>query len=255
MQGFLVGWRYKFERSLKEEKLRILKNAGSFEIITPPGMSVRECLENELFIIEKVDRVYRRRPAKEGIVEIKKLIRQRLKLGHEAVIEHGRMIVLFNNISRGMTHEGVRHRLASFAQESTRYVDYSKEMECVVPPHRDENEKVELENGKRISVAEMLAEYEKFYRALRKKGWKPEDARQILPIGIKSSLVVNTNFRQWRHMFELRTAKAVHWEIRGVMDNLLDHVKPILSPVFDDFQEAGVDENGLRYFEKKEDFF
>jgi len=53
----------------------------------------------------------------------------------------------------------------------------------------------------------------------------------------------------------MRTSKYAHWEIRGIMCKLLDYVKPILSPVFDDFVEAGVDEKGLRYFEKKEDFF
>ena len=235
--------------------MKILKNAGGFEIITPRQMSVPEFLENQLFIIEKVDRVYRRRRPKEKISEIREIIRERLKRGHESVIEHGWMTVLFNNVSRGMTHEGVRHRLASFAQESTRYIDYRETMECVVPSHWNENEKVEIENGRKISAVEMLTEYEKFYQALRKKGWKPEDARQLLPIGIKSPIVITTNFREWRHIFELRTAKDAHWEIRRVMCNLLDHVKPILSPVFDDFQEAGVDENGLRYFEKKEDFF
>ena len=104
-------------------------------------------------------------------------------------------------------------------------------------------------------MAEMFAEVEKFYRGLRKAGWVPEDARQILPIGIKSQIVISANFREWRHIFTMRTSRRAHWEMRRVMGNLLEYVKPILSPLFDDFVEAGVDENGLRYFEKKEDFF
>jgi thymidylate synthase (FAD) len=100
----------------------------------------------------------------------------------------------------------------AISQESTRYVDYVKtgegpdlerfEFKCIVPPHRDEHQKIKLEDGREMSVVEMLEEYEKFYRALRKAGWIPQDARQVLPIGIKSQIVISANFREWRHILQ-----------------------------------------------------
>lgn len=241
--------------------MKIMKNAGGFTILTP----ISE-LKDQLLRIEKAGKTCYQSEKKEITEETaKKFIHMLLKRGHESVIEHSNMTVQFNNLSRGFTHEQVRHRLTAISQESTRYVDYAKkgegpdlekfQLKCVVPPHRDENERVLLEDGRQMSLAEMFAEYEKFYRGLRKAGWIPEDARQILPIGIKSQIVISANFREWRHIFKMRTSKYAHWEIRGIMCKLLDYVKPILSPVFDDFVEVGVDENGLRYFEKKEDFF
>ena len=171
------------------------------------------------------------------------------------------MIVKFFNISRGFTHEQVRHRLTAISQESTRYVDYAKkgqgpdlekfQLKCVVPAHQDENKKVILEDGQQISMKEMFMEIEKFYRGLRQAGWVPQDARQILPIGTKSEIVISANFREWRHIFEMRTSKHAHWEIRKVMGDLLEEIKTIVPIIFDDFLEAGIDKNNLRYFEKK----
>jgi len=241
--------------------MKILKDAGSFVILTP----ISE-LRAQLLRIERAGRTCYQSEKKEITEETAgKFFRMLLKRGHESVIEHSNMVVRFDNLSRGFTHEQVRHRLTAISQESTRYVDYAKEgkgpdlekfqLKCVVPPHRDENEKVLLEDGRMMSIAEMFAEIERFYRGLRKAGWVPQDARQILPIGIKSQIVISANFREWRHIFKMRTSKYAHWEIRRVMCNLVDHLRPILSPVFDDFVEAGVDDNGLRYFEKKEDFF
>ena len=238
--------------------MQILKSAGSFVILTP-----EKELRAQLPRIERAGRTCYQSEAKRITEETaKKFVRTILKRGHESVIEHSSMIVQFNNISRGFTHEQVRHRLTAISQESTRYVDYAKEgkgpnleefqLKCVVPPHRDENEKVvlEVEDGRMMSISEMFIEYEKFYRALRKAGWAPQDARQVLPIGIKSQIVISANFREWRHIFFMRTQKTAHWEIREVMGNLLEKVKTIIPVIFDDFVEMGLDSNGLRYFEK-----
>ena len=234
--------------------MKILKNAGTFFVLTP-----KEELRAQLLRIEEAGRTCYQSGRKEITKETaRKFFSMLLNRDHVSVIEHSYMTVRFDNLSRGFTHEQVRHRLTAISQESTRYVDYAREgegpdlekfqLKCVVPPHRDENKKVELEDGRKMSIVEMFAEYEKFYRGLRKAGWVPQDARQILPIGIKSQIVISANFREWRHIFTLRTAKSAHWEIRRVMCNLLDFIQPILSPVFDDFVEAGKDENGLRYF-------
>jgi len=238
--------------------MRILKNAGSFIILTP-----EKELRVQLLRIEKAGRTCYQSEKKEITTEsAAKFVRMILKRGHESVIEHSNMTVQFNNVSRGFTHEQVRHRLTAISQESTRYVDYAKEgkgpdlenfqLKCVVPPHRNENEKIALEDGRMMSISEMFAEHESFYRALRKAGWLPQDARQVLPIGIKSQIVISANFREWRHIFTMRTQEAAHWEIRKVMGDLLEKVKTIIPGIFDDFVEAEKpDQNGLRYFEKR----
>ncbi len=236
--------------------MKILKNAGSFVILTPK----RELL-NQLLRIERAGHTCYQADRKVTIETAQKFCKMLISRGHYSVIEHSNMIVKFSNVSRGFTHEQVRHRLTSISQESTRYVDYAKkgkgpdlskfQIKCVVPPHRNENEKVELEDGRKMSITEMFTEIEKFYRALRKANWFPEDARQILPIGIKSEIVISANFREWRHIFKMRTSQYAHWEIRRVMCNLLEKVQSIIPVIFDDFIEAGVDQNGSRYFEQK----
>ena len=238
--------------------MQILKNLGSFVILTP-----EKELQAQLLRIERAGRTCYQSEKKEITTEsAANFVRMILKRGHESVIEHSNMTVQFNNISRGFTHEQVRHRLTAISQESTRYVDYAKEgkgpdlenfqLKCVVPPHRDENEKIALEDGRMMSISEMFAEHEKFYRALRKAGWLPQDARQVLPIGIKSQIVISANFREWRHIFTMRTQETAHWEIRKVMGDLLEKVKTIIPEIFDDFVEAEKpDQNGLRYFEKR----
>jgi len=238
--------------------MQILKNLGSFVILTP-----EKELQAQLLRIERAGRTCYQSEKKEITTEsAANFVRMILKRGHESVIEHSNMTVQFNNVSRGFTHEQVRHRLTAISQESTRYVDYAKEgkgpdlenfqLKCVVPPHRDENEKIALEDGRIMSISEMFAEYESFYRALRKAGWLPQDARQVLPIGTKSQIVISANFREWRHIFTMRTQETAHWEIRKVMGDLLEKVKTIIPEIFDDFVEAEKpDQNGLRYFEKR----
>lgn len=238
--------------------MKILKDKGTFEILTP-----KEELQRQLHRIVGAGRVCYQ-SNKTSPKEDEYFIRSLLRRGHESVIEHSNMTVRFDNVSRGFTHELVRHRLVAYSQESTRYVDYAKEgeeadldkfqLKCVVPPHQDEHEEIVCHPQKTtnyvLSLEEMFLVIESFYRGLRKAGWPPEDARQILPIGIKSQIVVSANLREWRHIFHLRTALAAHWEIRNVMCLLLDQVKAFIPVIFEDFVEAGVDRKGIRYFEK-----
>lgn len=234
--------------------MELLQNAAEFEILTPP-----EELKAQMLRIERAGRTcyqsYRNDITEESS---KNFVNMLVKRGHLSVIEHSLMTVRFSNVSRGFTHEMVRHRLASFSQESTRYVDYAKkgakkidldnfQVKLTSPPHQDPEKKVELSDGTKLSFKEMGEQVEEFYRALRKSGWKPEDARQILPIGIKAEIIVSANFREWHHIFSLRTTRFAHWEIRGVMIDLLKEVQPILSPIFDEFEVAGNDKDGNEY--------
>lgn len=155
-----------------------------------------------------------------------------LKRDHGAVIEH--MFASFRIIcDRGVTHEIVRHRLASYCQESTRYVDYNKEDgktggHCVfvIPPwvNVPEGEYVEDQcldtNAENGWFHAMLAS-EATYRVVSALGWKPEQARSVLPNSTKTEIVMTTNMREWRHFLKLRTAKAAHPQMREVANMIL----------------------------------
>ena len=224
--------------------MKILKNAGTFEVLINP--------ENVIENIAKVARTCYQSHDKTSPESDEKLVANLLGRGHHAMLEFSLMAVRFNDISRGFTHEMVRHRLCSFAQESTRYVDES-DLHVVVPPHKDENEKAHLvvdsydsKDGKNHynTLASCLHNNEQTYAALRKNGWKPEDARQVLPIATRSQIVVGANLREWRHIFKMRCDKYAHWEIRGVMLDLLDWCKKNVPLVFDDFEYFTLTDEG-----------
>lgn len=234
--------------------MRIIEITKRFKILTPAGE-----LKKQFLRIEKAGRTCYQSENKEITNKTaEKFIKMLLRSGHESVLEHSSMTVKFFDVSRGFTHELVRHRLASFSQESTRYVDYAKkgggadldnfEVQFIMPPHRDKQQEILLKDGRTIIPEDMVVEFEMYYRGLRKAGWVPEDARQFLPIGIKSEIVISANFREWRHIFAMRTAKPAHWEIRGVMSELLREVRNIVPLIFDDFVEEGMDSKGVPFF-------
>jgi len=234
--------------------VKILKGQGSFEIYETP-----EELRVQLLKIERVGRTCYQSEREPITMETAiKFSRMLVSRHHYPLWNFGFMTVKFVHCSRGFTHELVRHRLAAYAQESTRYVDYSGgdepdlkhfELKCIVPPHHDENEKITLDDGRIMTCLEMLGETERFYRGLRSAGWLPDAARQLLPTAIKADIWIETNFTEWRHIFEMRTQLAAHWEIRAVMCALLEAVQKIIPVIFDDFVLAGTDKNGLRYYE------
>lgn len=234
-------------------QMQLLTNPGDYEILTPI-----EELKKQLLRIESAGRTcYQSESKPITDASAENFIRMLLGKGHESVIEHSSLSVKFTGASRGFTHEMVRHRLASPSQESTRYVDYARpgkldlegfSLKCVAPAHKDANKKVTLPDGRELSLSDMFAQVEMFYRALRQDGWVPQDARQILPIGIESELVVTANFREWRHIFKMRTTKPAHWEIRSLMVCLLKELKTTIPIIFHDFKEAGVDSNNVSYF-------
>lgn len=234
---------------------KVMQDEGNSEILTP-----EDFLGQQIMLIEKAGRTcYQSKRGNITMDTATKFVLMLIRRGHESVLEHSIMTVRFDDCSRGFTHEQVRHRLTAISQESTRYVDYAKgevdleqfQLQCIAPPHCDPNEPILLEDGRTLSMTEMFAEYEKFYRGLRQANWRPEEARQALPIGLKSEIVISANLREWRHIFFMRTSKFAHWEIRRVMGNLLETVQGIIPAMFEDFHEAGDDKNGLRYFEQR----
>jgi len=214
---------------------KILQNAGSHRIL---AIMADINGENPLHLIELAGRTAYQSREKITDDSAARFVEMLRKRGHESVIEHSCMTVEFNDVSRGFTHELVRHRLAAYTQESTRYVDES-DFRVVIPPDEDKDEKLvelNLQNGAKIQISfqEWMDLNEQMYRGLRKAGWIPEDARQVLPIGIKAQIVITANFREWRHIFKLRTAPGAHWEIREVMKNLLADAKGRVPIIFDD---------------------
>jgi len=214
--------------------MEILQDSGSFEILAITDLvnierAGRTCYQSAVGL-----------PTEKSAEKFTEMIISR---GHESVLEHSTMTVAFDGCSRGFTHELVRHRLASFSQESTRYVDYTRpdeidldrfELKVVCPPHKDPDEKLFVGEEGEYSFRDIANCIEGFYRGLRKAGWEPEDARQILPIGTRSRIVVTANFREWRHIFKLRTAPEAHWEIRSVMTKLMHEARGKVPVVFDE---------------------
>ncbi|MBD5398388.1 FAD-dependent thymidylate synthase [bacterium] len=156
------------------------------------------------------------------------------KRGHESVIEHYNITVRFI-CNRGFTHELVRHRLAAYSQESTRYCNYTKDKFgseiTVIKPFEIE------ENTKEFDLWKSAMENaEKSYMAMMENGSKPENARGVLPIDIKTEIVITTNLREWKHIFELRTSKAAHPSMRELMIPLLKEFQSKIPVIFDNIE-------------------
>lgn len=168
----------------------------------------------------------------------RKFIKGIIKRGHESVIEHCSITVRVI-CDRGVSHEIVRHRLASYSQESTRYCNYSKdkfsnEITYIKPCFWDENNE---ENAKKYEVWKNTMEFiEKKYMELLELGAKPEEARSVLPNSLKTEIVMTMNLREWRHFFKLRTSKASHPQMREIAIPLLEKFKELVPVVFDDIQ-------------------
>ena len=163
-----------------------------------------------------------------------KFVAMIIKSGHESVIEHEKLSILFV-CDRGVSHEIVRHRIASFSQESTRYCNYSKdkfgnELTFITPVWITSN-KVEPDENIYLNA---LNNAEIAYFSLLNKGWTPQQARAVLPNSLKTEIVVTANMREWRTIFKQRTSKAAHPQMREIMCPLLDELKTLIPVLFDD---------------------
>jgi len=157
-----------------------------------------------------------------------------IKRGHEAMIEHGNITVRFIT-DRGVTHELVRHRLASFAQESTRYVKYDGDMEFIRPVFNwAMNRPAGQTTYQFYKWRDQMISSETTYKVLLNSGCSPQEARSVLPNSLKTEIVVTANIREWRHIFKLRTASAAHPQIRELMIPLLNELKLIAPVLFED---------------------
>ena len=168
----------------------------------------------------------------------KVFVRKLIERGHESVLEHGSITVRFV-CDRGISHEIVRHRIASFSQESTRYCNYSNDrfrnnITFIKPCFLDEG----TGGYKLWKQAMFIAEKE--YFELLKLGCTPQEARSVLPNSIKTEIVMTANLREWRHFLKLRTAKAAHPQMRELTVPLLKELQERIPVVFDDIKEDNI---------------
>lgn len=209
--------------------MRIIK--PSYEILT----DISEGGLEELRKIERIGRICYKSEGKitpdgeSAKIFVKKLIER----GHEAMIEHVSLSVLFV-CDRGVSHELVRHRIASFAQESTRYCNYSKEGKfpdgvTFIEPFFYADDPSKYREWK--TACEDCEFW--YFRALE-RGAKPQEARTVLNNSVKTEIVVTCNLREWRQIFRLRTAPGAHPQMRELMVPLLSELKKKLPIVFDD---------------------
>lgn len=154
-----------------------------------------------------------------------------IKRGHESVLEHEKITVSVI-CDRGVTHELVRHRIASYSQESTRYCNYcdekfGSELTFIKPCFWEEND------PRFFIWSEQMREVEKAYNRLISNGATPQEARSVLPNSLKTEIVITMNIREWRYFFKLRTSSVAHPQMREIATMLLSEFKKI--PVlFDD---------------------
>lgn len=236
----------------------------SYEILT----DISEGSIKELKLIEKCARVSYRSEDKitEDDKSAKKLIAMLIKNGHESCLEHSILTVVFT-CDRAIANELVRHRLASFTQESTRYVNVmaeklgaNGEMQVILSEElqigmtinelASSGEKyeeiaddlsinmsdVDKERIKYVAFADACFEAEFAYSELLGKGVPAEIARGVLPHSLATKIVMTANYREWRHIFKLRCDSHAHPEMRRIMIPLLHEVQGKIPVVFDDLE-------------------
>ena len=222
--------------------MKIIK--AGYEILTP----ISEGGIEELQLIEKIGRVCYKSEDKitEDGESAKKFVKMLIDRTHEAMIEHSSLSVKFT-VDRGVSHELVRHRIASFAQESTRYVNYS------LDKFGNEINVIDIENSIALdskmknmdanTIASIVYEWRlamedagKHYMKMMELGATPQVARSVLPNSTKTEITITANYREWRNFFKLRTEKAAHPSMREVTIPLLKELKTRLPVIFDNIE-------------------
>ncbi len=212
----------------------------SFEIITPiDGTEILKTLET-------VGRTCYKSEDKMTDDSCYDFVQRILGRGHEAIIEHYNITVRLTN-DRGVSHEEVRHRIASYAQESTRYCNYSKDK------FGSEVTYIDIKGGMKLDPkvskldadtfdeiykewAHACLDAEEHYERMIKLGATPQIARSVLNNSTKTEICITMNLREWRHFFKLRTAPAAHPQMREVTIPLLHEFQRLIPVIFDDIE-------------------
>ena len=204
------------------------------KIIEPSVM-----LENSIDgkeILKKIERIGRVCYKSEGNIRegsSEKFVANLINRHHESVLEHESISVRVI-CDRGVTHEIIRHRIASYSQESSRYCNYSNdkfgnELTFIKPCFWNENDEAYK------TWENMMKNIEETYMKMIASGVTPQEARSILPNSIKTEIVITMNLREWRHFFRLRCSKAAHPQMQEVANMILDIFKLNIPIIFEEF--------------------
>lgn len=192
--------------------------------------------------IEKIGRVCYKSEDRIQNDSAEKFIAGIIKRGHESVIEHASVSVKVI-CDRGVTHEIVRHRVASYSQESTRYCNYSKDK------FQSQISVVDIATGFSYDMEnptdcqkyeiwqEAMENAEKSYFRMLEAGASPQEARAVLPNSLKTELVMTMNLREWRYFFKLRTSNRAHPQMKEVSKLILEVFRQKLPVFFQDIEE------------------
>lgn len=202
----------------------IQEEGDTMKIIEPYVVLESKITQKEAIqLIESAGRVCYKSEDKIDAGSAEKFIKGILSRGHESVIEHVSITVRVV-CDRGVTHEIVRHRIASYSQESTRYCNYasdkfSKEITVIRP--------LFLEKGSSMFNIwqKGMENCEKAYFSLINAGASPQEARSVLPNSLKTEIFMTMNFREWRHFFSLRCSKAAHPQMQQIANMIFDLFK------------------------------
>lgn len=205
------------------------------------GMAARTCVS------EKIQHL--RAPDTGEVIPRTNSLRTALALNHESVAEHANFTFSIEGISRACSHQLVRHRLASYSQQSQRYVKMDG-FDCVIPKSIEQFEiesqddliyfpdEIAFDGFSMQSPAqayyELMRLTRNLYNALVVRGIPEEDARYILPNACKTNIVMTANARELRHFFRLRCCTRAQWEIRELANKMLESCKAVAPILFED---------------------
>jgi thymidylate synthase (FAD) len=159
---------------------------------------------------------------------VRKVLGTIMASGHYSALEHVGYTFAIDGVSRALTHQLVRHRLASYNQQSQRYVSYAEEPSFIVPPQIDADPQI------REAYLQACGSAFLEYRALIEAGVAAEDARYLLPNAMETKIVVTMNIRELLHFLELRCCKRAQWEIRDLALKMLELAEPTAPFIFMD---------------------
>lgn len=197
-------------------KVKLLKYTLNPEKICAAAAMTSYKSEGTSKLLEKLD-----------VEKARKTLRRVMSYGHYSVIEHASFAFSVEGVSRALTHQLVRHRLASYTQQSQRYVAYNTLEHYVTPRSISENEE-----AKKI-YDDTLMSISATYQKLLKYGVPKEDARFILPNAAKTNILITMNARELRHFFNLRCCERSQWEMREMAMEMLKQVKQVAPAIFE----------------------
>lgn len=200
--------------------------------VSPNSLSIIYAACRQCYSAEFAGRIFR--TGKTRAREQEELIRQVVASGHESPLEHVKFTFAVEGVSRTLTHQLVRHRIASYSQQSQRYVKGSS-FDYIIPPSIEKDP--ELKGLYTFTIETIRASYDALMAGLEKKrtegGDAREDARFILPQAVETKIVVTMNCRELLHFFEQRCCMRAQWEIRGLAEAMLAVCRKRLAAVFE----------------------